>query len=323
MIVDDGTDEVGDLIPDDERLRYIRLGQRASIGHKRNIAVEQGRGEIIAHWDDDDWYAENRISFQVQPLLQGNAKVCGLDTGFLFNIVENTFWSCGPNLHCRMFYADIHGGSIVYAREVWEKYAKYPNASLAEDAAFLRAASTKVRIVKLPNKNVFIYVRHDTNAWEFICGRFIDPKAWKKVNPPSFVSKEDLGFYEDVLSKLSTDSNTYKRRADGFRNCGDYKEALKYYDRALELDRTNVWAWYDKGQTLEKLCRYEEALRAVLEADKLLHPQDGNRTWIHSELGKLYHRLGHKDQAKKEFETALHFNWKNQIAREGLKNMRL
>jgi glycosyltransferase involved in cell wall biosynthesis len=57
IIVDDGDDAVGDLVPADERIRYIRSPGRQSIGLKRNLACEEARGSIIAYWDDDDWYA--------------------------------------------------------------------------------------------------------------------------------------------------------------------------------------------------------------------------------------------------------------------------
>lgn len=321
VIVDDGTDKVCDLIPSHDQITYIRLEQKVSIGYKRNLALEKSRGEFIIHWDDDDWYAANRIDYQLQPLLEKKAEVSGLDTGFIYNILDNSFWTCEPRLHAMMFYADIHGGTIAYCKDLWERHAKYPDASLGEDAGFLRALSNKARITKLMNKNMYIYVRHCANAWEFICGNFINPNGWKKIEPPSFLTREDLNYYEEVFSKLSKDSNTYKRLADTMRSNRNYNDALRYYNRALELDPGNVWAWYDKGQTLEQLRRYEEALDAVLEADKLLHSQDNNRTWIHSELGKLYFCLGHKVEAKRQFEVALSHNRRNTIASEGMKKI--
>lgn len=202
IVVDDGSDSVADLMPDHASIRYIRLDQQISIGAKRNMAVEQSQGEMIVHWDDDDWYAPNRIRYQVEPLLEKKAEVCGLKTGFIYDLLNNTFWACDAELHAMMFYADIHGGSIAYAREVWEKYNKFPHCSLGEDAAFLRAVSNKVRIAKYPNQNVFIYLRHNANAWEFICGNFIKPRAWKQIPPPSFLGKDDLGFYLNMSSKL-------------------------------------------------------------------------------------------------------------------------
>jgi hypothetical protein len=38
--VDDGDDAIGDLIPNDDRVRYVRLNERHTVGAKRNIACE-------------------------------------------------------------------------------------------------------------------------------------------------------------------------------------------------------------------------------------------------------------------------------------------
>ena len=95
IIVDDGADKVEDLIPAHEQIKYLRLEHRASIGAKRNLAVGQSRGEIVVHWDDDDWYAENRISVQVQPLLEERAEVSGLYATFIA-LSERMPPSCAP-----------------------------------------------------------------------------------------------------------------------------------------------------------------------------------------------------------------------------------
>src|SRR5262249_17071702 len=54
--LDDGTDAVGDCVPDDRRIRYVRLERPLPLGAKRNLACSEARGEFIIHWDDDDWY---------------------------------------------------------------------------------------------------------------------------------------------------------------------------------------------------------------------------------------------------------------------------
>jgi hypothetical protein len=63
IIVDDGADSISDLVPKDERIRYRRLPQRLSMGAKHNMACEIANGEVIVHWDDDDWNAERRLSY--------------------------------------------------------------------------------------------------------------------------------------------------------------------------------------------------------------------------------------------------------------------
>src|SRR5581483_6186815 len=57
VIVDDGADSVADLVPADTRIRYLRLSARATVGKKRNLACAAAAGEIIVHFDDDDWSA--------------------------------------------------------------------------------------------------------------------------------------------------------------------------------------------------------------------------------------------------------------------------
>lgn len=79
VIVDDGTDPIADLVPDDSRIRYIRLDERRTIGAKRNAACSAARGEFISHWDDDDWFANWRLSYEVGELIRSGADACGID----------------------------------------------------------------------------------------------------------------------------------------------------------------------------------------------------------------------------------------------------
>src|SRR5262249_33338037 len=64
LVLDDGTTPVADLVPPDDRIRYVRHVSKRTIGAKRNIACEQARGDLIVHWDDDDWYPPTRVSRQ-------------------------------------------------------------------------------------------------------------------------------------------------------------------------------------------------------------------------------------------------------------------
>ncbi len=77
VVVDDGDNRVKDLIPGDPRIRYFEAAGRAPLGKKRNFCCRMARGEIICHWDDDDWSAPGRIADQVARLRQTNAPVTG------------------------------------------------------------------------------------------------------------------------------------------------------------------------------------------------------------------------------------------------------
>ena len=180
----------------DANIRPIRSGQ-SSIGGKRNDAVRAARGEIIVQWDDDDWYASQRLSRQVRPLLQGEADLTGLQD-FLF-LVRPTgeFWSASSSTFAKMFFANIAGGTLAYRKEMWRRHGPYPEISLREDAVFLeKALRHGARLVRVPGVDLFMCVRHDANTWKFHAGKFLDPLGWSRVPEPAYLAA-DRGFYFD------------------------------------------------------------------------------------------------------------------------------
>jgi glycosyltransferase involved in cell wall biosynthesis len=196
IIVDDGTDPVGDLIPNDSRICYVRLPERLTIGEKRNKACEMANGKVIIFWDDDDWYAPNRISYQVMPILEGRADITCLHNSLMFWFPTGQFWACTSQLHERMFLRGIHGGTIAFWKLLWGNDVLFPDTSLAEDVTYVMAAVNHgARLKKLENGDTFFYVRHQANAWQFIPGEFLHDGGWYKVAPPVFVPKPDLAFY--------------------------------------------------------------------------------------------------------------------------------
>ncbi|MGH8065316.1 MAG: glycosyltransferase family 2 protein, partial [Candidatus Entotheonellia bacterium] len=196
IVVDDGSDSVGDLLPNAPNIRYIRLPEKRSIGAKRNLACEAARVAIIVCWDDDDWYAPQRISHQVAALRDGEADVTGLDSSLLFSLPSRQFWSYTAQLHSRMFAQGIVGGTAAFRKRFWDQGVRFPDASLAEDAAFLHALVRRgARLARLANAGTFIYVRHDQNSWRFTPGHFLDGSGWQRVEPPSFLPEPDREFY--------------------------------------------------------------------------------------------------------------------------------
>ena len=47
IIVDDGEEDLADLVGLEENIHYLRLPQRAPLGLKRNLACQQARGRLM------------------------------------------------------------------------------------------------------------------------------------------------------------------------------------------------------------------------------------------------------------------------------------
>jgi glycosyltransferase involved in cell wall biosynthesis len=194
VIVDDGSDGLERRLPGDDRIVYLRVPSGLSVGAKRNRACEAARGDLIAHWDDDDWYGPGRLSAQTAPLADGSADVTGLVCTALLELDGWRFWSWSSALHSRMFIGDVVGGTLVYRRDVWARLARYRDLSLAEDGLMLRdAIQAGARLDRISGHGHFVYVRHGGNTWRFEPGA-IEPDGWLAIPEPPLPAR-DRAFY--------------------------------------------------------------------------------------------------------------------------------
>jgi glycosyltransferase involved in cell wall biosynthesis len=201
LVLEDGTPSLAGRLTeltDDPRIRYVATGSAPrSIGSMRNEACGLARGEIVAHWDDDDWYGLGRLSRQIAPIRAGEADLTALRDCLMLDLQAWRFWRCQPDLHRRLFVRDVHGGTLVYRRRVWEEKAKFPDCSLAEDANFLDEAVRRgARLRALDAEGIFVYVRHGANAWPIVCGLTGGSAGWELAPEPD-LPPQARAFYSD------------------------------------------------------------------------------------------------------------------------------
>ncbi len=191
VIVDDGSDAVADLLPEDPRIRYVRLDRKHSLGAKRNLACQNARGDIIVHWDDDDWSAPRRLTYQVSSLLQEQATVCGLTRVYYHQPGTGRSW--------QYIYPDdqrpwVAGNTLCYVRDFWRRNP-FPDINVGEDARFLWNDPSQ-RMLALADNSFFVAFIHAHN---------VDPKrvhnAWWHPHPTEAV-KTLMGDAFDTYAQL-------------------------------------------------------------------------------------------------------------------------
>lgn len=122
---------VDDLVAGQPNVRLIHLNAHLSTGAKRNFCCEHARGEIIAHFDDDDWSHPERLAEQVR-LLQSGARVAGY-----FAVPFD-----GPNGETWLYRSeDRHaiGTSLTYWWAWWSSN-KFKPHQVGEDVDFVARA---------------------------------------------------------------------------------------------------------------------------------------------------------------------------------------
>ena len=133
IVLDDGDDAVADLIPREPGLRYIRAPARQTLGAKRNAACAAARGEIILHWDDDDWYAPQRIAYQVGAMLDENADLCGIDRVLFVDPRAREAWEY---VYPPAAVPWVCGATLGYRKQLWHANP-FPEVSVGEDTRFV------------------------------------------------------------------------------------------------------------------------------------------------------------------------------------------
>lgn len=192
VVVDDGESSVADLIPDDPRIRYARLDGRHVIGAKRNLACELARGEIVAHWDDDDWMADHRLSYQVRALLaRPDAEVCGLSRILFYDPSAGTAWEY---VYPEGKHGWVAGNTLCYRKSSWERH-RFPEVQEGEDTRFVDRLPHSA-VIALDDNTFFIGVIHARNTSPKQTG----DSRWRRLTPSGVreIMRADWSFYDGV-----------------------------------------------------------------------------------------------------------------------------
>lgn len=160
IVIDDGEDSVADLIPSHPRIRYTRLPSRITMGRKHNLACEIARGDVIVHWDDDDFHADWRISYQVRELLQhGVSTLCGLARIYFFEPRSGQAWEYIYPSESRPW---VSGATFCYYRTFWEQH-RFPDMNEGADTVFVWNLHG-VDVVAHPEHRFYVAIVHATNT---------------------------------------------------------------------------------------------------------------------------------------------------------------
>jgi len=154
VVIDDGTEKVGglvkQLVPD---AVYIHLAEKQVIGVKRNLACEAARGEVICHFDDDDWSAAGRVRDQVMRLLESGKQMTGYHS--------ITYWN---GMKAYRYVSPVPqyalGTTMCYQKSFWHAH-RFPAKNYAEDNALVYNARDERQLIAAEAGQMMIVRSHE------------------------------------------------------------------------------------------------------------------------------------------------------------------
>jgi glycosyltransferase involved in cell wall biosynthesis len=153
VVIDDGTEAVErlvkQLVPD---AVYVHLSEKQVIGTKRNLACEAAAGEVICHFDDDDWSAAARIRDQATRLLESGKQMTGYHS--------ITYWD-GARAYRYVSAVPQYavGTSMCYRKSFWETH-RFPAKSYAEDNALVYNARDEKQLIAVDAGQMMVVRSH-------------------------------------------------------------------------------------------------------------------------------------------------------------------
>ena len=160
IIIDDGTDKIGDLVKHIPQVNYFPLEKKLLLGNKRNLMHDKAKGDIIVYMDDDDYYPPERVSHAVDMLKKTpNALCAGSSEIYIYFKHIQKMYQFGP-------YGPNHStaGTFAFKRELLKKTRYEDSAALAEEKHFLK--NYTIPFVQLDPLKTILVFSHAHNTFD-------------------------------------------------------------------------------------------------------------------------------------------------------------
>ena len=109
----------------------------------------------------------------------------------------------------------------------------------------------------------------------------------------------------EVCWTLDGGAEAHKLRGNEHARQGLHGIAATDFELAVIVDPALAWAHFDRAHSRAQQGFIDQALESMRRADDLVHPLDGNRSWIHSALAAFHLQLGNTIMAGAEADRAL------------------
>ncbi len=155
LIMDDGRERSFTMRPDCDV--YLCMNGPMTIGTKRNALCVLAKGEIIVHWDSDDYSSPERLQSQYEILTASVKAVTGFYTLLFVNeeSKEAARYIGDPS--------DTVGTSLMYMKDWWEKHP-FEDVMIQEDIGFARVAYQHDQLHAVPSDDSIIARVHQGNT---------------------------------------------------------------------------------------------------------------------------------------------------------------
>ena len=207
IIVTDDPDSMKDWNTYGEGDIVVLVKERPKKGNRsmlENMAqgMKVARGEYVAIWEDDDWYAEHRLDLQLKRIIEADVDMVGIGHIIYYNIYVNKYVhipSPGHTSHCGM----------LFKRDAVASYFDYASQthSIFCDIEMSRRAEMHGGLVLMDNTTwpFVVGIKHSTG---YGSGHKPFGQAWKGDSGwtvlTEVIGEQDTMWYQENMDAIRT-----------------------------------------------------------------------------------------------------------------------
>ncbi|MEM7194179.1 MAG: glycosyltransferase [Pseudomonadota bacterium] len=155
---DADTQDVLDAVPDPRiHAHIVSIEHRYSLGELRNHAVELASGEYFCQWDDDDWYAPNRLTQQFQSIRESGKASSFLGRWVINDTVSDQWYLSNHR---------IWEGSVLCRTSAFENRSPYLPQSKGEELSLIHELYLRDEITICDTPGLYVYTISGENTWQ-------------------------------------------------------------------------------------------------------------------------------------------------------------
>lgn len=186
IILDDADCLSFEKPPEFLNVRYMIADKRYNIAEKRNILCKAAAGEIIVHFDSDDWSAPTRIERQMEVMNAEKKAVCGLRKMYFWQEAKKQAWIYNGTSNYAL------GTSLMFQRSWWAHNRWDARFKIGSDNVFVSKASHAKQLANPTILELMVSRNHASNTNSRRYG-----VNWKKVDravlPVAFFECSPMG----------------------------------------------------------------------------------------------------------------------------------
>lgn len=135
----------------------VPSGAQMSLGERRNLSIMEASGDYCIQWDDDDWYHNKRIEWQMNAVELLKKPAAALMNTIIYDSTEKqAYFSFGRAWE----------NTILFDRSlIMNNNYLYPALNKSEDTGFMQRLLDNKMVAPVDCPPAYIYVCHNTNTW--------------------------------------------------------------------------------------------------------------------------------------------------------------